>query len=325
MRAIQVEQFGGPEQLRLVDLPRPEPKAGELLVRVKAAGVLPADTATRQGTFFKRPLPYVPGTAFAGVVEALGEGVTNFVVGDEICGRAPNGSAAEYTTVPADPPAWSPTMPMYLQSAVIVPLAPKPQLLSFEEAATLSGGATTAWTSLFEDGGLKAGQRALIHAAAGGVGLFAVQFARWIGARVIGTASTANVDFVRELGADVVVDYTRERFETAVQGMDGVDFVLDTLGGETLERSMRVLRPGGVVVSIVAVPSVELAQSLGIRALKNQAVPNSAHLRQIVKLIDEGHARPTVQRVFPLEAAADAHRLVETGHGRGRVVLHVAD
>ena len=322
MRAIQVHEYGGPEQLVLDEVARPEPKANELLVRVHAAGVLPADAAMRRGSFYRRPLPYIPGTAFAGVVEAVGAEVTNFEVGQAICGRSPNGSYAEYTTVLADAPPLSPNAQGFAVSAGIVPLALKPRTLSFDEAATLAGGATTAWTALFEDGGLRAGQRALIHAAAGGVGLFAVQFAKWKGAHVIATASAANVAFVRALGADVVVDYARARFEDAA---GDVDFVLDAIGGETLVRSMRVVKPGGVLVSIVAVPAEALAQELGIRAIKNAALPTSEQLRQIVQLIDEGRARPTVQRTFALGEAAAAHALVETGHGRGRVVLHVAD
>src|SRR5581483_5232501 len=211
MQAIQVHQYGEPEVLKLEQIPRPEPQAGEVLVRVHAAGVLPADCYTRKGSFstiLSKSLPYIPGTAFAGVVEAVGPGVTEFEIGQAICGRAPNGTYAEYTTVQTNSPVVAPDTIGPRNSAAIIPLALKPESLSFDEAAALSGGATTAWTSLFEDGGLQAGQRALIHAAAGGVGLFAVQFARWKGVHVIGTASTGNVEFVRSLGAETVIDYT---------------------------------------------------------------------------------------------------------------------
>jgi NADPH:quinone reductase-like Zn-dependent oxidoreductase len=191
MQAIRVYQYGGLEQLKFEQVPCPEPRAGEVLVRVYAAGVLPAEWKMRQGFFKNMPIsfPYIPGSAFAGVVAQVGPGVTAFQQGQAVFGRSNAGAYAEYTTV------------------AVETLALKPASLSFDEAATISGGATTAWTALFENGALQAGQRVLIQGAAGGVGLFAVQFARWKGARVIGTASTANVDFVRSLGAETVVDY----------------------------------------------------------------------------------------------------------------------
>jgi NADPH:quinone reductase-like Zn-dependent oxidoreductase len=322
MQAIHVHQFGGPEQLKLEQIPRPEPQAGELLIRIHAAGILPADVATRQGLFISKSFPYIPGTAFAGVVEEVGSGVTNFQPGQAICGRSPNGTYAEYTTVLAKPPALAPNTERSRVSAAVIPLAPKPETLSFDEAATLSGGATTAWTALFEDGGLEAGQRVLIHGAAGGVGLFAVQFAKWKGAQVIGTTSTANVEFVRALGAETVIDYTVMPFEEVVQD---VDFVLDTIGGETLRRSMQVLKRGGTLVSIVEAPPAALAEKLGIWAINNAVLPTSEHLRKIVQLIDTGHARPIIRQTFPLHQAPQAHELSETGHGRGRIVLHIKD
>ncbi|HXV44557.1 MAG TPA: NADP-dependent oxidoreductase [Anaerolineae bacterium] len=322
MQAIRVHQFGGPEQLKLEQIPRPEPQAGELLIRIHAAGVLPADAATRQGFFISKSFPYIPGTAFAGVVEEVGSGVTNFQIGQAICGRAPNGTYAEYTTVLAKAPALTPNAERSRVSAAVIPLAPKPETLSFDEAATLSGGATTAWTALFEDGGLQAGQCILIHGAAGGVGLFAVQFAKWKGAQVIGTSSTANVDFVRSIGAETVIDYITTPFEEVVRD---VDFVLDTIGGETLQRSMKIVKRGGTLVSVVAEPSPELAQEYGIRAINNVVFPTSEHLRKVAQLIDKGYAKPTIRRTFALHEASQAHELVQTGHGRGRIVLHIAD
>lgn len=169
---------------------------------------------------------------------------------------------------------------------------------------------------------MQPGRRVLVHAAAGGVGLFAVQFARWKGAYVIGTASTANVDFVRSLGAETVIDYTTTPFEAYSRD---VDVVLDTIGGETLLRSMRVLKPGGTLVSVVEQPPADLAQELGVRAIKNAVLPNSAHLRAIAEVIDAGHARPAIQRTFALHEAPQAHALCETGHGRRRIVLRIAD
>ncbi|MFL5628259.1 MAG: NADP-dependent oxidoreductase [Ktedonobacteraceae bacterium] len=310
IQAIRVHQYGGPEQLKLEQIPCPEPQAGEVLVRVHAAGVLPAEWKVRQG-FFKdfRPIsfPYIPGSAFAGVVEEVGPGVTAFQKGQAVFGRSNNGAYAEYTTVS------------------IETLALKPESLSFVEAATISGGATVAWTALFENGALQSGQRVLIHGAAGGVGLFAVQFAKWKGAQVIGTASTANVDFVRSLGAETVVDYTSTPFEQVVHD---VDLVLDTIGGETLQRSMHVVKRGGALVSLLEQPSQEKARELGIRAMKNTAslpFPSSDLLQTIAQLIDEGQVKVTLARTFPLHEASFAHELSQTGHGRGRIVLHIAD
>jgi NADPH:quinone reductase-like Zn-dependent oxidoreductase len=325
MKAIRVHAYGGPDQLILEEIPRPEPQADEILVRIHAAGVLPMETAVRQGMYpgiMPKAFPYTPGTAFAGVVEEVGPGVTTFSKGQAICGRAPTGTYAEYVTININPPAYVPGQDRARLTAAVIPLADKPKTLSFDEAATLSGGATTAWTSIFDDGGVQAGQRVLIHGAAGGVGLFAVQFAKWKGAEVIATTSTPNVDYVRSIGADTVIDYRATRFEDAAHD---VDFVLDTIGGDTQIRSMRLLKRGGTLISVYEVPPADLADELGIRAMMNQTLPNNQHLRQIVQLIDEGCASPAIRQVFPLRDANKAHALSETGHGRGRIVLHVAD
>jgi len=310
IQAIRVHQYGGPEQLKLEQIPCPEPQTGEVLVRVYTAGVLPAEWKLRQG-FFKDMLPvsfpYIPGSAFAGVVEEIGPGVTAFQKGQAVFGRSNKGAYAEYTTVSVDT------------------LALKPETLSFDEAATLSGGATVAWTALFENGALQAGQRVLIHGAAGGVGSFAVQFARWKGAQVIGTASTANVEFVQSLGAETVIDYASMPFEQVVHD---VDLVLDTIGGEILQRSMNVVKPGGTLVSLLEQPSQEKAEARGIRAMRNTVAlpfPSSSLLQTIAQLIDKGHVKVTLARAFPLREASLAHELSQTGHGRGRIVLHIAD
>ncbi len=310
IQAIRVHQYGGPEQLKLEQISCPEPQAGEVLVRVHAAGVLPAEWKVRQGLFkdfLPISFPYIPGSAFAGVVEEVGSDVTAFQKGQAVFGRSNNGTYAEYTTVSVET------------------LAPKPESLSFIEAATISGGATVAWTALFENGALQAGQRVLIHGAAGGVGSFAVQFARWKGARVVGTAGVANVEFVRSLGAETVIDYTSTPFEQVVHD---VDLVLDTVGGETLQRSMYVVKRGGTLVSLLGQPSQEKAQELGIRAMKNTAAlpfPSSDLLQTIAQLIDEGQVKATIARIFPLHEAGLAHELSQTGHGRGRIVLRIAD
>ena len=218
IQAIRVHQYGGPEQLKLERIACPEPQAGEVLVKVYAAGVLPAEWKARQGLFHAfRPasFPYIPGSAFAGVVERVGPGVTTFGAGQAVFGRTNNGAYAEYTTVSVDT------------------IAPKPAEISFDQAAAISGGATVAWTALFENGDLRPGQRVLIHGAAGGVGSFAVQLARWKGAQVTATASAANLEFVRSLGAADVIDYVATPFEQVARDLD---LVLDTIGGETLRR-----------------------------------------------------------------------------------------
>jgi NADPH:quinone reductase-like Zn-dependent oxidoreductase len=312
MRAIRVHAYGGPEQLKLEQAPRPTPKAGELLVRVHAAGVLPVDYKTRRGDLHSiRPMrfPYIPGSAFSGVIVEVGPGVTGLTEGQAVYGRSLQGTYADYTIVSTDP-------------ASLDVLAPAPTTLTFDEAAALQGGANTAWLALFEDGQLQPGQRVLIHGAAGGVGSFAVQFARWKGASVIATASPANLDFVRSLGAETVIDYTATPFEEVVRD---VDLVLDTIGSDVMDRSMKVVKRGGTLVSLVGQPSQERAHALGIRAMHNAAPTTRAHLQRIAQLIDEGHARPIISRIFPLHEAPQAHELVQTGHGRGRVVLRIAD
>lgn len=314
MQAIRVHQYGGPEQLKLEQIQRPTPQPGEVLIQVYSVGVLPADWKLRQGLFQAfRPVafPYIPGSAIAGVVTELGSEATTFQVGQAVFGRTTNGAYAEYTTTAVPPSAGTFSL-----------LAPKPEGLSFDEAATLSGGATTAWTALFEDGALQPGQRVLIHGAAGGVGSYAVQFARWKGALVIATASKANLDFVRALGADTVIDYVSTPFEEAVRG---VDLVLDTIGGETLRRSMNVLKRGGTLISLLEDPPAALAQQYGIRATKNTISPTSDHLRTIAQLIVEGHIKPAPVRTFPLREASQAHALSQSGHGRGRIVLRIPE
>ena len=317
IQAIRVHQYGGPEQLKLEQIPCPEPQSGEVLIRVHAAGVLPAEWKLRQGLFQAvRPaiFPYIPGSAVAGIVEEVAPDVTTFQKGQAVFGRSTNGAYAEYTTTAVDPPA--------LKPETFSLLALKPETLSFDEAATISGGATIAWTALFEDGALQAGQRVLIHGASGGVGSFAVQLATWKGAQVIGTTSKANTGFVRSLGAETVIDYTATPFEQVVHD---VDLVLDTIGGETLQHSMQVVKRGGTLVSLLEQPSPALAQEYGIHAKKNAALPTNSLLRTIAQLIDEGHLKVTIAHTIPLREASRAHELSQTGHGRGRIVLHIAD
>jgi NADPH:quinone reductase-like Zn-dependent oxidoreductase len=305
MNAIRYYQFGVPEVLKLEQVPQQEPLEGEVLVRVHAAGVLPVDWKIRKG-LFPMPIqfPHIPGTAFAGVVVGLGSGVTEYQIGQAVFGRSSKGTYAEYTTAP-------------IESITL-----KPESMSFDEAATISGGATTAWRAIIQDGGVKAGDRVLVHGAAGGVGLFATQFARWKGAYVIGTCGPANVDFVRALGAETVIDYTSTPFEQVVQD---ADLVLDTMGGNTLERSWSVIRRGGMLISLLGQPpSMDKAQELGVRIMR-PSLATSHDLSNIAVLMDQGTIKTFVERIYSLSEAHLAHEHSQTGHGRGRIVLHIAD
>lgn len=303
MQAIRYHQFGGPEVLQLEQVEIPAPQVGEVLIRVHAAGVLPIEWKLRQGGMpIPIKLPHIPGSALAGIVEEVGAGVTAFRKGQAVFGRSANGAYAEYTT------------------AAAASLALKPESLSFEEAATLSGGATTAWQALIHDGELKAGERVLIHGAAGGVGLYAVQFAKWKGAEVIGTAGPANLDFIHSLGADTAIDYSTTPFE---QVAEEIDLILDTIGGDTLARSWSVLKRGGTVVSLVGQPSPEKADTFGVWAIKPARLASSKDLEDIAKLIEEGYVKAFTGPVFSLQDARLAHEQSQQGHGRGRIVLRM--
>jgi NADPH:quinone reductase-like Zn-dependent oxidoreductase len=312
MQAIRVHQYGGPEQLKLELIPRPEPQEGEVLVRVHAASVNQADWIMRQGLLkdiMPSQFPYIPGFELAGVVEEVGPGVTAFRSGQAVFGQHLKGTYAEYAAVS------------------IETLALKPETLTFDEAAALPLAATTAWLGLFEHGGLQPGQRVLVQGAAGGVGVFVVQFAHWKGAHVIGTASTANVDFVRSLGAETVIDYTSTAVESVVHD---VDLVFDTVGQETLPQSLRAVKRGGTLISIDALttirgqqPSKELAQESGIRIASFSTSTTSELLQTFAQLIEQGQIRGVVGATFPLSEAAQAHTLSQSHHGRGRIVLHI--
>lgn len=308
MKAVRFYEYGGPEVLKYEDAPRPEPAAGEILVRVHAAAVNPVDWKVRAGyfkNFMTYQLPLIPGWDFSGVVEAAGQGVTAWKKGDEVYGRpdlSRNGAYAEYIAVKA------------------AEVARKPKSLDHSKASSIPLAALTAWQALFDAGRLQAGQRVLIHAAAGGVGTLAVQLARWKGAHGIGTASEHNHALLKELGAAETVDYGKVRFEDVVRD---VDLVLDTMGGETRERSWRVLKKGGILVSIVGPPAAEDAARHGVRAAGVFVQPNAAELDQISALVDAGKVKPIVEAVLPLQDAKRAHEMNQTLHTRGKIVLQV--
>lgn len=307
MRAISQDDLGGPEVLKVVELPRPEPRTNEVLVRVRAAGVNPTDWKHRAtGGFLGRP-PYVLGWDVSGVVEAVGIGVAHFKPGDEVYGMLSypfgHGSHAEYVSAPA---RW---------------FAHKPASLDHTQAGALPLVSLTAWQALVENADLQPGQRVLIHAAAGGVGHVAVQIAKARGAHVIGTASAGKHEFLRGIGADEAIDYRETDFAEAVKD---VDVVLDTIGGDTGMRSLRVLRPGGIVVSIIPMGSndfPEEAERLGVRALRMLVDASRSGLEAITELVEAGKLRPEIAGTFPLAEAAEAHRQGETDRTAGKLVL----
>jgi NADPH:quinone reductase-like Zn-dependent oxidoreductase len=309
MQAVNLHSYGDPHVLVLEDVPRPQAGAGEVLIRVNAAGVNPLDWKVRVGHvkgWLLHRLPLIPGWDVSGVVEAVGPEATAFKIGDAVYGMLDflrNGAYADYVV------------------ARTQHLALKPNLLDHIQAAAVPLASLTAWQSLFELAGLESGQTVLIHGAAGGVGHFAVQFAKWREAKVIGTASASNQDFLRELGADQVIDYTRTMFEKAVHD---VDVVLDTIGGDTQQRSWQVLKKGGILVATLGVSSPEAAHRHGVRGEGVMVRPDASQLTQIAALIDAGDLKPAVTTILPLAEAQQAHELSQNGHVRGKIVLQVA-
>jgi NADPH:quinone reductase-like Zn-dependent oxidoreductase len=303
MKAIRVHTYGGPEQLRFEDAPAPLAGTGRVVVRVRATSVNPFDLKLASGMFKEMipiTLPYVPGGEFAGVVEDVPPDVTGLKKGHEVFGNCPAGSYAQFVAAPADT------------------IAPKPASLGFTEAACVPLAGQTAWQALFDHGDLRRGQTVLIHAGAGGVGSYAVQLAHWAGARVLATASGDGVPYVKELGADDVIDYKATRFESVAQD---VDLVLDLLGGDTQARSFGVLKKGGRLISTVQPPSQDVAQKHGVRAAFFSMKPTSAGLIRLAELIDAGDLKVTVARTYPLADAAAAWR--DSAHARGKTALAV--
>lgn len=308
MKAVRMHSYGGPEVLVYEDTPRPTPGPGEVLIRVYAAGVNPVDWKVREG-YLKQmihySLPLIPGWDVSGQVETLGPGVVKVEEGEEVFSRpdiSRDGAYAEYMVV--------------RESEV----AAKPMSVGHVQAAAIPLAALTAWQSLFDAGQLAAGQRVLIHAAAGGVGTFAVQLAKWKGAQVIGTASAQNQAFVQELGAAETIDYQTTRFEDIARDMD---VVFDTMGGDTQKRSWKVLKKGGILVSIVSPPSAEEAATHGVRAGYVFVQPNAGQLAEIARLVDFGEIKPIVETVLPLSEARQAQERNRKGHTRGKIVLKV--
>lgn len=308
MQAVRIHQFGGPEALTYQTAPRPTPGPGEVLIRVHATTVNPFDAAVRAGYMagmIPHTFPLILGTDVSGVIEELGAGVTGLQPGDAVYTRTGvfrDGSYAEYAL------------------AFAADVVAKPKSLDHIQAAALPHVTLTAWQALFGLGELKAGQTVLVHGAAGGVGHVAVQLAKWAGARVIGTAS-GNFEVLAGLGVDQAINYTTTRFEDSVSG---VDMVLDTIGGETQERSWGVLKPGGILVSTIQAPSPEKAAAHGVRgAMVFTSPPVGPTLTEVGQLVDSGKLRPIVSTVMPLSEIQRAHKMIEGKHTRGKIVLTV--
>lgn len=305
MKAVLIEAFGGPDVLRLRELPIPEPGPSELLVKVSAAGVNPVDYKIRSGKYpavKEDKLPYVLGRDACGIVEESRSSA--FKKGDVLYGvpGIERGSYAEYIVLKESE------------------AARKPASLENATAAAVPLAGLTAWQGLFRYGDVKAGQRVLIHAGSGGVGHFAIQFAKARGAYVITTVSEDHADFVRRIGADKVIDYKKQHFENELRDLD---MVFDLIGGETQEKSWGVMKKGGVLVSTLNAPSQEKAAEYGVRATRFTVTETGSELAEIATLIDDGKVAVKLSKTFPLEDVASAHRLIEEGHTEGKIVLTI--
>ncbi len=318
MKAIVQHEYGGREKLCLEEVPDPVPAAGEVLIRVKAAGVNPVDWKIREGRLSMRlphRFPLIPGWDAAGVVEQVGEGVELFTPGNEVYAycRKPIvqfGAYAEYVVVPE------------------TSVARKPSSLSFEEAAAVPLSGLTAYQSLFEAADLHSGEVLFLHAAAGGVGTYAVQLAAQQGVQVIGTARSGNHDYVLGLGASRVIEYTAENYRDVVKAAfpEGVDFAFDLLGGDDTYTTMELVKPQGRMVSLlVSEKTVNSARvtAAGIAYRYVFVRPDAMHLRKLATLIDADKLRVYLTATLPLEEAARAHEMIESGHTRGKIVLSV--
>lgn len=332
MKAILAEKYGGPEVLELADVPTPKVGPNGVLVQIHASSVNPVDWKLRMGllsAIWKLRFPVIWGCDCSGVVAEVGSAVTLFKPGDEVYGfkhgrvaQTYRGTYCEYAVLPENT------------------LSHKPAGLSHEEAAAIPLAGVTAWQALSNQGKLKPGSRVLVHAGAGGVGIFAIQIAKAFGAMVAATASARNLDLLRQLGADLAIDYTREKIQDKVSGYD---IVLDGVGKAVWSNSFKVLRFGGRLVTLTAPIPDKPANRLrffgsalfgigagtargwltGKHLLITSVKPRGGDLEKITAMVETGKIRPVIERVFPLEEIAEAHRLSETGHARGKIVIKI--
>lgn len=307
MKALMIDRFGGPEVYRLAeDIPVPEPGEGEVQIKVDGAGMNPVDFKIREGQakpFLPETLPAVTLREFSGVVSKLGSNTGDVRVGDHVYGITEKGAAAEFTV------------------AKTTSIGPRPASMDPADAAVVPLAAMTAWQALFVHGDLQLGQRVLIHAAAGGVGTYAVQLAKWKGAYVIGTVSPDHFNVVRELGADEVFDYQKGRFEDT---FSDVDLVLHSIGEEELDASLKVLKPGGKLVAISAQPDVEKAKAEGKTATAFMMQPDTEQLRQLCNLIEDLKVRPVIDTIVPMTKAKEAMAELEAGHVLGKIGIRIS-
>lgn len=307
MKAVVVNQFGGPDVLKYEDAPRPEPKDDEILVRVMAAAVNPVDSYVRQGRVVKGNLPMIIGSDIAGLVEKAGVNAKKFKPGDAIycyLSVVRGGAYAEYAIAKESEAAL------------------KPKNISFVEAAAVPLAGTTAWQALIDDAKLSAGQTVLIHGGSGGVGSFAIPIAKARGAKVIATASTAHQATLKQLGVDQAIDYTTAKFEDVVKD---VDLVLNCVRADALGRSYGVVKKGGTIVSITDEPDQTECAKRGLTCSRVGAHPGAKALEELTKLIEAGKMKPVVSQTFPLADASKAHQQIETRHTVGKIVLEVAE
>jgi NADPH:quinone reductase-like Zn-dependent oxidoreductase len=305
IRKVRIHRFGGPEVLQIDSVEPSLPDASQVLVGVKAASINPVDFKIRNGGYpavKEDRLPYTLGRDVSGIVEKCGAQAAQFKIGDEVLGMVSIAGGG------------------YAEKAVLdqQALTGKPQFIDHVHAAAIPLAGQTAWQGLFLHGQLKSGQSVLIHGGSGGVGHFAIQLAKAKGARVFTTVATANVEFARGLGADVVIDYKTQRFEDQAHDLD---MVFDLIGGETRDRSWRLLKRGGVLVSTLTEPSQDTARQHGVRALRYTVEANGSELAEITNLVVSGKVKPHVEKTFRLEEASQAMAVVEHGGSVGKIVL----
>ena len=307
MKAIVIHNYGGPEVLSYEDVPIPEPGPDEVLIKIHAASVNPVDWKIREGLWkdrVKHTFPLILGWDAAGTVEETGILVNRFKKGDAVFARtdvARNGTYAEYVVVHVKDIAFA------------------PESIPAEQAAGIPLAGQTAWVGLFEEGNLKAGQSVLIHAGSGGVGSFAVQLAKIAGARVIATTSKGNIDLVKSLGADQVIDYKAEDFTKSIKD---VDLVLDTIGKDTQAKSFEVIKKGGTLVSTVGADE-KMAAKYGVTAKSYMLISCGTRLQEIASLVDKRMVRVLIEKIFPLTEAKQAHELSQLGRAKGKIILKV--
>ena len=307
IRAIVIHAYGGPEVMKLENVARPQPAEDEVLIRVVAASVNPVDVAIRKGYLAELVgnFPIILGMDAAGIVEKVGNKVTKYKAGDPVFAfltLKDEGGYAEFVTAKEDE------------------LAPKPGTISFAQAAGAGAAGATAWEALIDTANLRAGQTVLVHGGSGGVGHLAIQIAKAKGAKVLATASTANHEFLRQMGADVAIDYTRTKFEDVAKD---VDVVLDTVGRDTLERSYGVVKKGGIIVSIVDEPNPQTLEAHGIRGVTLRCTPKAGVLEELSKLMEAKKLTPVISQTFPMTQVVQAHDKIATRHTRGKIVLNI--